>query len=83
MAVKACTVVVDHNGLFIYEDNGYPGKYHDVNILRQSNLYKRWRDYFTIEDDYFEYLLGDPGYIGEEMFIMRRIGDREVHEDAD
>ncbi|KAG9399874.1 hypothetical protein AC1031_011295 [Aphanomyces cochlioides] len=71
------TVVVDHNGLFIFEDNGYPGKYHDDNILRQSFLYKNWRNYFTVSDSYFEYLLGDPGYVGEEMFIMRRVGTRE------
>jgi hypothetical protein len=24
-------------------------------------------------DEYFEYLLGDNGYLGEEMFIMKRI----------
>jgi DDE superfamily endonuclease len=28
------TVIVDHNGLLIYIDMGYPGKFHDVNILR-------------------------------------------------
>ncbi|KAG9415386.1 hypothetical protein AC1031_008828 [Aphanomyces cochlioides] len=77
------TVVIDHNGLIIYEDNGYPGKYHDVNILRHSQLYLNWRDHFTLNEDYFEYLLGDPGYVGEEMFIMRRIGERELHSDVD
>jgi hypothetical protein len=25
---------------------------------------------FTHDDEYFEFLLGDPEYIGEEMFIM-------------
>jgi hypothetical protein len=25
-----------------------------------------------------EYLLGDPGYVGQDMFIMRRIGQREA-----
>jgi hypothetical protein len=76
------TVVVDHNGLFIYVDTGYSGKFHDVNILRHSNLYREWRDYFTHNDDYFEYVLGDPGYVGEEMFIMRRVGQRKLPEDA-
>ena len=32
------TVVVDHNGLFIYVDPGYPGSFHDVNILRNRTL---------------------------------------------
>jgi hypothetical protein len=72
------TVVVDNNGLFIYVDAGYPGKFHDVNILRSSDLFKRWRDFFTHRDDYLEYLPGDTGYVGEEMFIMRRIGQREL-----
>lgn len=72
------TVVIDHRGLFIYIDPGYPGSFHDVNCLRQSDLYKNWRRHFTHRDEYFEYLLGDPGYVGEEMFIMRRIGRREV-----
>ena len=72
------TVVVDHNGLFVYVDIGYPGKFHDVNILRLSDLFKQWRAFFTHNDEYFEYLLGDPGYVGEDMFIMRRIGQREL-----
>ena len=77
------SVIVDHNGLIIYQDNGYPGKYHDVNILRQSALYSNWKQYFTVKSEYFEYLLGDPGYVGEEMFIMRRLGEREIPEGAD
>jgi hypothetical protein len=40
------TVVVDHDGLFIYVDCGYPGSYHDVNILRHSSLMQNWREYF-------------------------------------
>jgi len=58
------TIVVDHDGLIIYIDPGYPGSYHDVSILRESELYKDWRQYFTREhredgNDYAEYLLGD------------------------
>jgi hypothetical protein len=30
-----------------------------------------WHQYFTHEDNYFELLLGDLGYMGEERFIMR------------
>jgi hypothetical protein len=71
------TVVVDHDGLFTYVDPDYCGSFHDVNILRNSSLLKNWREYFVHNDDYFEYLLGDPGYAGEDMFIMRRIGARE------
>jgi hypothetical protein len=70
--------MVDHNGLFIYIDICYPGKFHDVNILRHSALYRDWRAYFEHSDEYFECVLGDPGYIGEEMLIMRRVGRREI-----
>lgn len=72
------TVIVDHDGLFIYVDSGFPGSYHDVTILRHSELHANWRNYFVHEDDYFQYLLGDPGYTGEDMYIMRRIGGREI-----
>ena len=74
--------MIDHRGLFIYINPGYPGSFHDVNCLRQSDLYKHWRRFFTHHDDYFEFLLGDPGYVGEEMFIMRRLGRREIPEDG-
>ena len=60
------TVVVDHNGLFLYIDPGYPGSLHDVNCLWQLERYKNWRHYI-IHNEYFEYLLGDPGYVGVEM----------------
>jgi DDE superfamily endonuclease len=50
------TVIVDHDGLFIYVDPGYPGSFHDVTILRQSELSTSWRDYFTHSDEYIEYL---------------------------
>jgi hypothetical protein len=30
------------------------------------------------DDEYFEYLLGDSNHLGEEMFIMRKIGRLEV-----
>jgi hypothetical protein len=77
------TVVVDHDGLFIHVNPGYPGSYHNVNILRQSNIYIHWRECFTQNDNIHEYLLGDPGYSGEDMFIMRRVGTRELSEDGD
>ena len=81
-------VIVDHRGLFIYVEPDYPGAYHDVNVLRHSSLMMDWRNHFTHSDaeDYFEYLLGDPGYVGADMFIMRRFGSAEmpanVHEDV-
>jgi hypothetical protein len=74
------TVIVDHDGLFIYVDPGYPGSFHDVTILRQSELHTNWRDYFTHNNEHVEYLLGDPGYAGADMFVMRRIGVHEVAE---
>jgi hypothetical protein len=62
-------VVVDHHDLFIYIDMGYPRSFHDVNCLRQLELYKRWHDYFVHTDEYFEYLLGDAGNV---VFIKMR-----------
>ena len=53
------TIVVDHDGLIIYLDPGYPGCYHDITILRQSDLFHNWRDYFQHDDDAFEYVMGD------------------------
>jgi DDE superfamily endonuclease len=74
------TVIVDHDGLFIYVDPWYPGSFHDVTILRLSELCTSWRDYFTHNDEYIEYLSGDPGYSGADMFVMRGIGVHEVSE---
>ncbi len=34
-------------------------------------------------DEYFEYLLGYPSYLGEEMFIMKRIRRHEIGLNAD
>jgi hypothetical protein len=34
------TVILDHRGLFIYMDIDYHGSYHNVTILRHSNVYK-------------------------------------------
>jgi hypothetical protein len=72
------TVMIDHDGLFIHLDVGYPGSFHDVNIRRNNIVYQQWRAHFHHEDNYFEFLLGDPGYLGEDHFIMRRIGLHEV-----
>jgi hypothetical protein len=74
-------VVIDHDGLFIYVDPGFAGSFHDVNCLRNSELHRTWRQKFTrtesAEGDYFEYLLGDPGYLGVDMYILRRVDRRE------
>lgn len=67
---KQCTIVVDNHGLFIYLDLGYPRFFHDINIFRESNLYKNWRWFFVHTYEYFKYPLGDPCYMGEEMFMM-------------
>lgn len=72
------TVVIDHDGLIIFVDPGYPGSFHDVTILRNSDLHANWRNYFTHTDETMEYLLGDPGYSGSDMFIMRRVGVHEI-----
>jgi DDE superfamily endonuclease len=80
MYLMKSTVIVGHDGIFIYVDPGYPGSFHYVTILRQAELYTSLRDYFTHNDEYIEYLLGDPGYAGADMFAMRRIGVHEVPE---
>ncbi len=33
-------IILNHRGLFIYIDIGYPNSYYDVSILRHSNVYK-------------------------------------------
>jgi hypothetical protein len=39
-----------------------------------------WRNYFASDDldNVQEYLMGDPGYIGVDMYILRRTDYREV-----
>jgi len=59
------TITLDHISLFIYTYIRYFSSYHDVNILKQSTLYKEWHEYFIYEDNYFELLLGDPSYMGK------------------
>jgi len=61
-------------GLVHYINNGYLDFYHRMNILRHWNVYRDWCQYFTHMDDYFKYFLGDLSYMGEEMFIMHKIG---------
>ncbi len=67
------TIILDHTSLFIYMDIRYFSSCHDVIILKHSTLYKERHQYFIHEENYFELLLGDPNYMGEEMFIMKRI----------
>jgi DDE superfamily endonuclease len=77
-------VIIDHDGLFIYVDAGFAGSFHDVRCLRASDIYDNCREYFKCDnlDDVQEYLLGDPGYMGAEMFILRRVDGREVIEEG-
>ena len=74
-------VVVDHDGLFIYIDPSLAGSFHDVRCLRNTDLGLNWTDYFEIDYDSpypVEYLLGDPGYLGMDHFILRRFDGREM-----
>ena len=43
-------------------------------------MYGAWRDYFAHDDanQYFEYVLGDSGYVGTEMFMLGRIQGQEM-----
>jgi hypothetical protein len=76
-------VILDHHGVFIYIDSNYLGSYHNVSILRHLVIYRKQCQYFIHRDDYFEYLLGDPRYLGEEMFIMRRMGRSKLPPNVD
>lgn len=42
-----------------------------------------WRVFFTHDDECFEYFLGDSGYIGNDMFIMQRLGNVKRPPDMD
>lgn len=53
------TVVIDHDGLFIFVDPSYPGTLHDVAMLRNSTLHRNWRQAFSRSNETMEYLLGD------------------------
>jgi len=75
-------VILDHHGVFIYIDSSYLGFYHNAIILRHLAIYRNRCQYFIHQDDYFEYLLGDPRYLGEEMFIMRRMGRQKLPPNA-
>lgn len=46
---------------------GYPGSFHNVTILRHSQLYHEPQTRFDHTIDYFEYLLGDLGNKGVYM----------------
>ncbi len=68
------TFMIHHCGLLIYLNSEYPSSTHDVTILCEYDLYKNWHECFMHTNDYFEYLLGDLGYMDEEMFVMRNLG---------
>ena len=78
-------VIVDHHGLFIYVDPSYPRSFHDVTCLRASDMYGMWRHFFAHDDacQYFEYVLGDSGYVDTEMFTMCCIQGQEMDTDID
>lgn len=76
-------VVVSHEGPFIHLDLGILGFFHDVIIFCHSNFYRHWRAHFIHGDKDFEYLLGDPGCIGINMFIMWKFGNVERSSDMD
>jgi len=73
------TIIWGHPGLFMYIDGGYYGYFHDMNILWHFLIYY----HFIHINDYFEYLLGDPRYMGEKMFIMHEIGQHKLTPNVD
>lgn len=64
------TILVDHDGLFIFVDGGYPGSFHDMTILKNSWVEMHWWDLFTNNNDYCEFVLGDQGYTRLKKYIM-------------
>jgi hypothetical protein len=76
-------VIIVHHGLFILVESGFPASFHDINTLRHTEFHKTWRAHFTHDDNHFEYVLGNPAYQGGDMYIMRHVGTRELHADAD
>ena len=49
---------VDHDGLFVYVDAGYPGSVYDVTTLQASLLHRLWRQAFRRTVAVLQYLLG-------------------------
>jgi hypothetical protein len=56
---------------------------HPVSILCHLTIYWKWCQYFTHRNDYIEYFLGDLGYLGEKMFITRKMGRQELPPNVD
>ncbi|CAG8801095.1 13468_t:CDS:2, partial [Gigaspora margarita] len=50
--------IVDHKGLFINYDIGWPASVHDAKVFQNSNIYNQSTNFFKGE----EYLLGDSAY---------------------
>jgi DDE superfamily endonuclease len=69
-----------NDGLFIYVDAGFAGSFHDVRCRRNSHIHHNWREYFANDDldAVQEYILGDPGYMGVDMYVLRRVDNREM-----
>ena len=42
-------IIVDHHGLIIHLDLGYPASMHNESILKYSEIERHWRDYFVHE----------------------------------
>jgi len=58
----------------MYIDVDYFGSYHDVIILQHLNIYQNWYHYFIYGNNYFVYLTSNPRYMGEDIFIIHKIG---------
>jgi hypothetical protein len=69
--------------IYIYIDTYYPKTYYE-HFTTLEHLLKLICQYYIYGNDYFEYFLGDPRYIGEKMFItMHRIRQEEFALDED
>lgn len=61
---------------------GYAWSFHDGRVLRDTDIARNWLQYFSTDPHSAHptesYLLGDPGHLGMDHFIFRRMGKREM-----
>ena len=62
--------VLDRTSMFPHEYTLFSLIFSVSNVFLAFSLDKNWRNYFTHIDNYFEYVLDDPGYQGRNQYII-------------
>ncbi|CAG8533358.1 13963_t:CDS:2, partial [Dentiscutata heterogama] len=70
--------IVNHKGLFINYDIGWPASVHDAKVFQNSNIYKQSTNFFERE----EYLLGDSAYPLHSFIMIPIKEETEYNDDA-